>query len=284
MSLTLDCVCPGADIGVCEISALTFIVDVTQSFVGTPTISASHTLTLFADKSDPSAASITIFDPTAGEYVFDLPLADWESKWGTYEVDLSTASSGFQVPIPAFSAYDQIWCTYYIKQDFVCTNPSTMTATHPTQKAYTKDPQDNTRCEPLTGDVRTICYAGQGVGSLFYKSTSLSTCGGCDISDKDFEPAVDAAAKVDISSGSWCICASGGSGRYVYGIGQGQLPGGMSLDANSGCITGIPNGKSAGTKLFTFTALDLSTQETAQVVCGILGMSCSGSISGNQAY
>jgi hypothetical protein len=285
LSLTLDCVCPGADIGVCELTALTFVVSISETLFGSPTIEADHTLVLYANPDDPSAPTITISEATSAELSFDLPLADWADLWTHYVVELTTVSSALQVPVPAFSAYDKIWATYYIRQDYLCTNGATSANTHPVANAYTKDPQDFTQCETSPGDLRCVCYAGQGVGSLFYKSSPLGLCNGCVISDQQFEPVVDAAAKVDINSGNWCLCATGGSGNYSYGLGEGQLPCGLSLDPTSGCITGVANGKCAGTPLFKFNVLDLSSQETATVTCGALGNSCSSGTSlGNQAY
>ncbi len=285
LPLTLDCFCPDADIGVCDLAALTFVVNITQSLIGTPEISAGHTLTLYANKDDPMAPTVVMTDPADGEYEFDLTLADWAALWEHYSVELETDSGLSQIPSPAYSAYDQFWATYYIRQDYVCFNPSSSETTTPSQKAYTKDPHDNTICEPTTGDIKTVCYAGQGVGSLFYKSTPLGPCNGCTITDKDFEPAVVAIQRIDISSGSWCLCASGGSGSYKYQQGAGILPCGMSLDFSSGCITGKPDGKCTGSPIMYFSAVDLVTHESAQVACGVLGLSCGGASGfGNQAY
>ncbi len=285
MPLTLNCVCPDADIAVCELTALTWVLTLDESFVGSPIITASHTLVLWANKDDPAAPAIVLIDPTFGIYEYDLPIADWAPLFDKWMVELSTTSSLYQVPDPAFSAYDQMWAGYYIRQDFICTNPANPDATtNQSEKSYSSEPQDSTRCEPLTGDLRVICYAGQGVGSLFYKSTSLSTCGGCTITDKTFSPPAVAVPKVDISSGNWCLCASGGSGNYSYEQVKGQLPCGMSVDQNSGCIVGIANGKCAGTKEFEFSVVDLNTHETANVICGALGLTCGSGGFGNQAY
>ena len=60
------------------------------------------------------------------------------------------------------------------------------------------------------------------------------------------------------------VTASGGSGGYVYSIGSGSLPTGLSLNPNTGAITGTPS--AGGTFNFTVHAVD------------------SNSNTGNQAY
>jgi hypothetical protein len=286
LPLTLDCVCPTADIGVCELLTLTLVVDINETFKGTPAIGASHNLTFYADKLDPMAPTVIMLSPASGEHTFDLPIADWASHWDTYSVELVTDASLSQIPSPPYSAYDKFWAAYYIRQDYLCTNGSTSAETHPTARATTKAPANDSRCE-ISTDIRAICYSGQGVGSLFYHSTPLGTCNGCTISDSQFEPVVDAVTKVDITSGAWCLCVSGGSGSGPYSFSiSGKLPCGMSLDPSSGCISGTPDGQCAGTDQYIFSVVDLVTHEFASVTCAALGISCGTATPtiGNQAY
>lgn len=285
MPLTLACVCPDSDIAVCSLQSLTFVLKITETFTGIPSIAALHTLSLYAAKLDPAAPVITL-PITPGDYTYDLPLPAWSDNWDNISVELTMNSSLTQIPSPAFSAYDKFWAEYYITQDYLCTNPATLETTDPSERAYTSNPDDKTKCEPTPGDLRAICYAGKGVGSIFYKSTPFASCNGCGIGDAGFTPAVDSNTRVDISSGNWCLCASGGSGTYRYDLIIGQLPSGMSLDPFTGCITGDADGKAAGSKELSFQATDLINHDSALVTCGVLGQACphGPDIFGNQAY
>ncbi|HTV35371.1 MAG TPA: putative Ig domain-containing protein [Xanthobacteraceae bacterium] len=50
------------------------------------------------------------------------------------------------------------------------------------------------------------------------------------------------------------VTASGGTGPYTYSVSSGSLPAGLSLNANSGAITGTPSG--SGVSNFTISAAD----------------------------
>lgn len=63
-------------------------------------------------------------------------------------------------------------------------------------------------------------------------------------------------AQVGVSYNS-SVTASGGIPPYTYAVTLGSLPGGLTLNGNSGAITGVPN--QAGTFNFTITATDCSS-------------------------
>lgn len=64
------------------------------------------------------------------------------------------------------------------------------------------------------------------------------------------------------------VAASGGTGPYTYAVSAGALPGGLSLDVNTGAITGTPN--AGGVFNFTIRAVDtLSNFGTRAYTVGI---------------
>jgi hypothetical protein len=57
-------------------------------------------------------------------------------------------------------------------------------------------------------------------------------------------------------SGEICLCATGGSGEYVYSIVSGTLPCGITLNPTTGCLEGTANGDCPGTTAVTFRVTD----------------------------
>ncbi len=254
LPLLVECSC-SSDVANCGISTLTLELTIEEIFSGTPTISATHTLTILANPSDPGAPSMTL-DVTPGDYSIDLPLLDWGPLWNTITVQLTTESSSNQVPSPPFSAYDQFRATYSIVQHYACLNVDTTVDSGWNVNAYTLRADAATECNP--GEVRVLCYAGHGVNSIFYKSTPLGACQGCTIADHNFQPGIQSTANVDpANSATICICATGGSGNYQYSIIDGNLPGGVTLNASTGCFEGAPDKSRAGSPTITFRVTDL---------------------------
>ncbi len=254
MPLLVECSC-SADVANCGISTLTLDLTVTETFAGTPAISASHGLTIFANPNDPAAPTITL-DVTPGDYLIDLPLTDWAPLWNTIAVELETEASTTQVPSPPYSAYDQFTATYRIIQHFACLNVETSVDSGWDAYSYTISADPPTECNP--GEIRVLCYAGHGVNSIFYKSTPLGDCQGCTIFDRNFQPGIQSTANVDPkNSAQICICATGGSGNYSYSIVAGNLPCGQTLNADTGCIEGAPDKSCPGSPTITFRVTDL---------------------------
>ncbi len=256
MPLLVECSCSD-NVANCGLSTLTLELTVTEQFSGTPEIGASHTLTIFANQSDPGAPSI-VLGVTPGDYSIDLPLEDWAPLWNTITVQLETESSLSQQPSPAFSKYDLFRGTYRIVQHFACLNVATTVDSGWDIYSYSMRPNPPTSCEPGADDLRVLCYAGRGVNSIFYKSTPLADCFGCTTSDGYFQPGINSTANVDpTNSAQICICATGGSGNYQYSIVSGNLPGGVTLDASTGCFEGSPDKSLAGSPTITFRVTDL---------------------------
>jgi hypothetical protein len=289
LSLALACYCT-TDVSICSLQSLTLHLEVLQTFAGTPSIGALHTLTIYANPSDGGAATIQLIDPSPGNYTYDLPLADWAATWDQITVELVTFATLTQVPSPAYSAYDLFQTSYYINQHYACVNADSSVTTDWDVRSYASNPEDPTRCEPTAGDLRTLCYAG-GVAAIFYKSTPLASCGGCTITDGSFLPKVDTVPKVDLeSSGAVCLCATGGSGSYTYSVSVGNLPCGMTLNPSTGCIEGSSDGTCPASSEIVFQVMDSGGGSgpgvAATVTCSVIGGGCStaGLTAGNDAY
>jgi hypothetical protein len=231
------------------------------------TINSLHSLTLWADKAD-TAAPYKVLDVESGTYEYELDIEDWAPRWATFQVELTSDSSMTQIPSPEYSSYELFRATYQIDQEYGCLNIITGEGTSWLISSYTKRPDDPSKCETAPGDMRSLCYAGKGVNSLFYKSTPLGACNGCNISDYDFEPPIDTTSAVDVSkSGGICICATGGTGDYQYSIANGTLPSGQTLNEDTGCVEGEPDGEFPGTPEITWQVSDSgSNRKAGQVV------------------
>ncbi len=212
-------------------------------------------MTIYANQADPTAATILV-SVTPGSYDIDLPLADWAKNWATISVELVTVSGLNQNGSPPFSSYDLFRTQYRIDQTFTCTNKETSETSGWVITSYTASPDPNTKCE-ISAEVRVLCFAGRGVSSVFYRSSTLATCQGCTINDRNFQPVIDGTANVDPAvSSQICICATGGSGDYKYSIVSGSLPSGQTLNPDTGCIEGNADGHTPGTPSITFRVTD----------------------------
>jgi hypothetical protein len=251
---------------------LVFRLEVTIQHVGITPVGSLHTLRLWANKADPAAPYI-VLDVDTGSYEYELhPLEIWAPLWATYSVELSSDASLLQVPAPPYSSYEMFRAGYQIDQEYGCLNIITGEGTSWIISSYTKRPDEPTKCETAPGDLRSLCYAGKGVNSLFYKSTPLGSCNGCSISDYDFQPPIDTTSAVDVSkSGGICICATGGTGDYQYSIASGTLPSGQSLNKDTGCVEGSPDLEFPGTPEITWMVTDSGSNHAAGELVTIAG-------------
>ncbi len=255
MPLLVECSC-SSDVSNCKISTLTLELNITESFAGTPGVDAIHVLTILGSPSDPDAP-VYILDVSPGDYSIDLPLEDWGPLWNTITVELETGQSLFQVPSPPFSSYDLFRASYYIKQHYACLNVATGIDSGWDVDSYTTVPNRQTVCEPSSGDIRVLCFAGRGVNSVLYKSTPLADCQGCSTADQSFKPGINSTSQINpVHSAQICLCATGGSGNYTYSIVTGNLPSGVTLNADTGCIEGSPDKGKSASPTITFRATD----------------------------
>jgi hypothetical protein len=76
------------------------------------------------------------------------------------------------------------------------------------------------------------------------------------------------------------VTASGGNAPYTYSITTGSLPGGLTLNANTGAITGTPNTPGP----FTFTVLATDTVVTGNVGLNSVPRAGSPTITGSSSF
>ncbi len=67
------------------------------------------------------------------------------------------------------------------------------------------------------------------------------------------------------ASYGYCFSASGGTPPYTFTINSGNIPPGTSLDAATGCITGVPT--TAGTFCFSIFVTDSALASTSLFRC-----------------
>ncbi len=261
----------------CTPASLTLILTVTRLQAGSPTIGASHGITVFSDESDSSAPFITLSDPGSGTYEYDLPIADWKDRWATIRAYLETAATLSQIPDPPFSAYDLFQVTLRIEQQQECLNEATGEVSVWRITSYARDLDDDVECN--LDQLRTLCFSGGGLNSILYKSGPLSACDGCTISVGEFEPSIDSLVqKIDReASDGFCLCATGGTGIYAYAVVEGWLPYGVSLNGETGCLEGEATGDSVASVEITFRVFDIgSGVDSAEVTCSFMGGGCNG--------
>jgi len=270
MALTLDCVCSG-NASTCTIKQLMMVIDIVRYSVGTG-VSAIHYLTVFADPDDSAAPSFELIDPAGGSFHFDLAIEDWLDHWPTFTVELRNEQTLSQNPSPPFSSYERFIASYRIEQHYECVNAATGEVSKTVLRAYTVTPDiPPTNCEPAPTDIRAVCWAGRGVGSIFFKSSPFASCFGCTIRDYDFQPSPDTNTTIQIAeSEEVCLCATGGTGDYQYSILDGKLACGRELDPDTGCITGTPDGTCPGSDTIMFGVVDRGgrTTEDGPVIIG----------------
>jgi hypothetical protein len=77
----------------------------------------------------------------------------------------------------------------------------------------------------------------------------------------------------DINSagdGTFCLCPGGLIGAPKFSVVTGNLPSGMHLNPDTGCIEGVPDGRFPQSPSITFKVMDLTTGEEATATCDFL--------------
>ncbi len=283
MSLTLDCVCAGADAMVCTLTDLVFVYDLVQENVSlTATMDAVITWYIEA----PSFGLVYFsYHPAEGNYEVELtPLASWKAAWGDIRFRMFLDQTQFEVPEPPMSSYDRWTAGCHINQHYQCYNPVTQETILRVVRAF---PTSGSGINLSPSPGRSICFGGGGLNGTLYKSTPLgdNQCGAFVGTFKP-DPEKD---KIDFKNGDPCLCAQGGSDpeNYRFSIASGLLPSGKTLNPLTGCIEGEGDGQSPGTDEIEFIVQDMATSETATVICGFLEQCLcedSDSVGGNSAY
>ena len=240
------------------------MVDIEETIVFSTTIGSdsalgTHSLTLWSDKADGAAPFVTC-PPTPGHYEINLtPVGDWVSRWSTIMAELMTGSSLNQQPNPPFSAFNQFNVKHSIEQTYLCINVVTGESTTQVVNSAATAGNGTTQCGTNPADPRTVCTGQAEMSSIFFKSRSLNLCdpvNGCYAQSQDFQPVVRDNAMDPSSSGQMCLCATGGTGDYQFSILSGHLAGGETLNKDTGCIEGTPDGVTVRSDIITFQVTD----------------------------
>ncbi len=253
MALSLTCNCsPGASL--CNLTQLVWRVNVERRSTG---VGAVWTVTLLG-----TGVSEILIDPGNGaDFSVDLtPLATYVAGWGSLAVELFVDQSTTQVPDPARSEYETFRVEYSIEQHYQCINLTTGQVTNRVVRAQTVLPGDEAECNPGGTDLRGVVFGGKGgiLEGVFYKSSPLGACfsGGISTQNSFFRPLLTPTV-IDVdNSGNICLCATGGTGDYIYSIFSGNLPCGQHLNSITGCIEGEPDGSCPASDEVVFRVTD----------------------------
>lgn len=177
---------------------------------------------------------------------------------------------------------------YYIRATLTCVEPGGGTST---KYAYSFFRGAN---EYICPDNGRGAIQGSAVIGEWWHSRPLSSCTTMTIDASGGFAPIDADQVQGGTSGTakWCLCASGGTGYYDPGTGDtlgavykfqivsGTLPSGQTLDEDTGCIEGEPDGGDPGTSDVTFRVLDVRDPNGgyAEVTCGIILPGCTGAV------
>lgn len=266
--LTLECVCAGGATTPCSITDLDFIIQgwfvdglgfQTIAITGGP----GGTLTLSGNGS-------TALEPI-GDWLAALTGLGMEYRIGRSTFDDYFGTGGAK---------------FTIRATFLCVSPD-------------GDPSYEYVYSNFLGGSKEICpdngqavLAGSTVAGAWWHSRPLSDCTFLTVADGGgFAPINANPLHPSRGSGDWCLCASGGTGFvdddgnefapvYQFSIVAGSLPSGQSLDEDTGCIMGEPDGADPGTDSVTFRVLDMRDPDGgyADVTCGLILDGCSGAV------
>jgi hypothetical protein len=277
-ALTLACVCPG-DVNAAICTPTGLWLNINTIYVADVFLGGMTGATEFS-QIQCSLGAIGI-PGGGGTYHIALPLS-WLAVWPTIAIHLGFDASLFQSPIQ-YPGATFSW-TFNLETDLICVNP--ITGDSETQKIFSLNTEMGTN-ECITGTtIRSFITIGVGsaFGSLFL-STPLGDCNGTSLTEGLFEPDPNSNTTLDTggTSGDFCLCATGGTAPYRYFLSSGQLPCGETLNGDTGCIEGSPDGTCQGTSSVTFGVID-SAGNQASVTCNLIQHCTSPAAIGNSFY
>lgn len=246
MPFSIDCVCEAENLKVCEITELKLVV----IELGMPYGSCK-----FLGGPEDIVISAT------GDYPL-TPLGSWSSVWDNLYVWMKADRS------LASDVDDSFIVRFYIEATFVCEDFESNTSTFVVRLMNQELNVDE--CTDDDGVFRAFASTGAGViGGAIVSSSPLASCQGFEIQSGDFDD-INNLQVVDVStasSGTVCLCPSGGTPPYGYSL-TGMLPSGVTFNPATGCFEGLPDGYSAGDNKLVIDAYDAShPSEHATVTC-----------------
>jgi hypothetical protein len=261
MPITLDCYCPGdSAVAVCQLVELRLLATI-FSDAQSATVAFHETVGGGGTGVSASGGSSASLDQT----ISGASLASWVANWGTVNVTLFAQST--------FSLSNMLTtATWKIIQHYECVDGEGRVA-HVYRNAFPDD-LDDAQC--VDGVIQIIGTAGGSGGSIWMRHTSPLGCTDVALQVGNFSPDIDPPL-VGTGGGfaNFCLCASGGSGSYIYALVSGELPDGLTLNSDTGCIEGTVTGVSASSSVITFRATDRETGDTADVTCAFVpGCGC----------
>lgn len=147
--------------------------------------------------------------------------------------------------------------------------------------AITVDAVDNTcTCPGLTGKDIQSSVDGLAGGGTIIRSRSL----GCTDCTASATLSFDAPTELvrNPPGAPVCFCASGGTSvdggapTYHFQIMEGHLPGGQSLNPDTGCVQGTADPAIAGSPIITIRVIDVLSGEYADAECALGMPDCTG--------
>jgi hypothetical protein len=267
MPLTLDCYCPGdSSILVCQLVGIRFIATL-YSEAGSATLMFRPDVGLLGPGLTTGGGGTVSLDQT----VSGLDLQDWIDAWGTARITLFAQSTG---PDDLRTV-----ATWRMILHYECVD-SEAQVTHVYVNAFPRESDTQTCVDGSSVDI--IGNAGGAGGAIYIARSSVLGCTDITLSVGDFFPEIEPPL---IGEGggtpTHCLCPSGGSGNYLFSL-VGELPDGMTLNPETGCVEGSPTGTPGGATI-TYRVVDLDTGDTAEVTCAYVpGCACLGA--GNSFY
>jgi hypothetical protein len=261
MPLTLDCYCPGdATVSVCELVELRFIA----TLYSEAQFASLEFHPLASGSSGPGISTGGGGSVSLDQVISGPSLAGWVANWATLNVKLFAQST--------FVTDNTITRgTWKIIQHYLCVDEDGH-IDHIYRSAFPTG-DDGTWCDD--GGIKIIGSAAGSGGSIYMIHTSPLGCTDLALMVGDFQPEIEPPL-IGTGGGTpnHCLCASGGSGDYLYSS-VGELPEGMSLDFETGCLVGSPTGTTPGARTITFRVTDRANGDTADVTCAYVpGCGC----------